>query len=194
MHSKLILANRFAKMWRKSRELAGLSQDHMAKSLGVSRKTVQNWENGTSSPSQVMGFEWFITCGLQPLPFYLEALFPELFENLSSDTSDKSVDDALRVVIKDLPDHHKRILLYLFTGNHGSSPTCVLQMIAAHLQSPLRDRLNIAESIRTNYEMAVSAGTVQHPENTQPNIQLLDAAISAARSSLKAGYSDYTTI
>ena len=79
MENDYEINDRFARIWRVSREKAGVSQDAIAKRLGVSKKTVQNWENGTSSPSQVMGFEWFNVCELQPLPFYLEALYPEYF-------------------------------------------------------------------------------------------------------------------
>ncbi len=63
---------RFAKMWRKSRNAAGKSQEFVAKSLGVNKKTVQNWEAGTSCPSQEKGFEWFQVLGIQPLPDHIQ--------------------------------------------------------------------------------------------------------------------------
>ena len=37
-------ADRFAKIWWKSRANMGVSQEYMALGLGVSRKTIQNWE------------------------------------------------------------------------------------------------------------------------------------------------------
>lgn len=191
---RLLLANRLSHMWRKSREIAGLSQDHMAKSLGVSRKTVQNWENGTSSPSQVLGFEWFSVCGLHPLPFYLEALFPEFASELSSDSSDQDVDDALKSVIKDLPSNYKRKLLYLFAGKHGSSPTFVLEMVTAHLQVPLSNRLTIAETIYSNYDLAAATGSILNEHNIQPNTTFLKRAIDHARAALKSGMDGYTGI
>lgn len=193
-NSRLILSDRLSQMWRRSREIAGLSQEHMAKSLGVSRKTIQNWENGTSSPNQVMGFEWFDICELQPLPFYLEALYPELFSDLSSATSDHDVDVALLTVIKDLPVNYKRKLLYLFAGKHGSSPTCVLDMVTAHLQVPLSNRLTIAETIYSNYDLAAATGSIRNANNVQPNISFLKRAIDHARIALKHGKDDYTGI
>ncbi|MCQ2509854.1 MAG: helix-turn-helix transcriptional regulator [Lachnospiraceae bacterium] len=193
-NSRLILSDRLSQMWRRSREIAGLSQDHMAKSLGVSRKTVQNWENGTSSPSQVMGFEWFNVCELQPLPFYLEALYPEFFSELSSSTSDQQVDEALKVVISTLPINYKRKLLYLFAGKHGSSPTCILEMVTAHLQVPLANRLTIAETIYSNYDLAAATGSILNEKNIQPNTTFLKRAIDHARTALKQGKDDYTGI
>lgn len=93
------LVERIAKIWHLSRIRAGKSQEYMAKALGVSKKTVQNWEAGTSSPSQATGFEWFKVLDIQPLPYYLCILYPDKFEDLSSHCSDKEVDEALFCLI-----------------------------------------------------------------------------------------------
>lgn len=42
--SRIERVKRFAKIWWKSRADAGKSQEFMALSLGVSKKTIQNWE------------------------------------------------------------------------------------------------------------------------------------------------------
>ena len=39
------IADRFGMMWKKSRCNAGVSQEYMAKALGVSKKTIQNYDN-----------------------------------------------------------------------------------------------------------------------------------------------------
>ena len=41
----------FAKIWADSRVDAGKTQDYMAKGLGVSKKTIQNWENDVRKPA-----------------------------------------------------------------------------------------------------------------------------------------------
>ena len=61
---------RFAEIWWKSRADAGMTQERLAVELGVSRKTIQNWESGATSPSLYQGTEWFRALGLNPLPYY----------------------------------------------------------------------------------------------------------------------------
>ena len=79
---RIDISEKFASMWRKSREDAGKSQDFMAKAMRVSKRTIQNWEAGISCPSQSAGLEWFQILGLAPLPYYLELLYPEHTKNL----------------------------------------------------------------------------------------------------------------
>lgn len=188
------ISERFAHMWKHSREITGKSQDYMAKALGVSKKTVQNWEMGTSCPSQLKGFEWFDALGLNPLPFYLRLLHPDKFTGLQSDHSEKRTEDALIQIIKDLPPDSKRKLLYLLCGDHGSSVVGMLELINAHLQSPLRDRLNIAQSVAINYEIAVASGKIRKPEQIQPDMEVLDDAIRKGKAAVISGRENYITI
>lgn len=186
---RIDIAERFAHMWKQSREDAGKSQEYMAKALRVSRKTVQNWETGVSSPSQTAAFEWFEALGIAPMPYYLEILYPGMTHG-----SDADVTEALSMIISGLTPELQKKLLYILAGGHGSSVAAVIDMITAHLQSPLRDRLNIAQSIYTNYEMADAAGAVRQPDEAQPNMELLNNAIQAGKAAVKDGRFDYTLI
>lgn len=187
------VAEKFAKLWRTSRENAEKSQDYMAKALGVSKKTVQNWENGTASPSQRIGFLWFKVLGVQPLPYFLKLLYPE-FEELESNEDENAINMALMALLKDMPLHSKKELLYMIDGEHGSSAPALLEMVTAHLQTPMRDRLNIAQSILTNYDIAAATGRIRHPDQIQPNIGILREAVTEAEKSIKTGKESYTII
>ena len=182
-------ADRFGQMWRTSREDAGKSQDYMAKALGVSKKTVQNWENGTSAPNQLKGFEWFHVLGLQPLPYYLRVLFPEQFKDIQDD---KNVESALIACIKSASPEFKRKLLYMLAGKHGSSPIGIVELITAHLHTPLRNRLNIAENVKTNYEIAERKNELILPEHVPANINALSKAIVAAKESIIRAENSYS--
>lgn len=192
--SRIDTAEAFAAMWRRSRELAGRSQEYMAKSLGVSKKTVQNWEDGTSCPSQAVGFEWFQVLGLQPMPFYLNILYPQLFTNLIHSNDDDLIEEALTKIIKDLPTSSKKELLFLLCGDHGSSVIGMLEMITAHLQSPLRDRVSVAQSICTNYEIASASGKIRQPQHQQPNMYVLSDSMARAKKAVIDGKETYTTM
>lgn len=182
---------RFAEIWRASRQDAGVSQDYVAKKLGVSKKTVQNWEQGLSTPSQLMAFEWFKAIDRQPLPYYLGLLYPE-FERLSPRSDDDQIDQALSVLIHGLPSYAKRELLYCAYGNHGSSSLCVLEMLTAYLHTPLRQRLNIAQAVATNYDICLANGDIINAEHVLPHTDILKSAIGSGRQSIMQGKKTYT--
>lgn len=188
--NRIEAADGLSEMWKQSREDGGKSQEYMSKALGVSKKTVQNWEAGTSSPSQLMGFMWFKVLGIPPLPYYLELLYPE-FKRV--DTDDEVL-SALFALIRDMPLSAKKELLYMLGGVHGSSAPALLEMVTAHLQTPMRDRLNIAQSILTNYDIAQATGRIRHPGQIQPNIELLRRAVTEAEQTIKHGKESYTII
>ena len=93
----------------------------MALGLGVSKKTVQNWEKGISTPDLFQGSEWFRILGLNPLPYYLAFLYPDLFGDISPSKSDEELDLALHRLIDQATPMEKRQLLFLMAGKHGSS-------------------------------------------------------------------------
>lgn len=190
MINRYDISEKFASMWRKSRTSQNKSQEYMARALGVSKATVQHWEDGTSCPSQKVGMEWFSALGVNPLPYYLDILYPE-FETLSYNSDDKQIEDALIAFIKSLPASSKRKLLYCAYGKHGASPICALEMITAHLHTPLHMRLNVAQNISSNYQLAKFKKTLICSEQIQPDIQILDSAIAGGREAVfadKIGY------
>lgn len=187
------IAERFADMWRTSRAIAGKSQDYMAKALGVSKKTIQNWEDGTSSPSQIKGLEWFQVLGLQPLPFYLRVIHPEQFGGLTPNSADEEIEEALFTCLHEFTPDFRRKLLFVLLGDHGSSPIAVMDMIAAHLHTPLRDRLNVAESIRTNYQIAEANKTLVCPTHVPSDIQSLSYAIDCAKAAIITSQTRYAS-
>ena len=186
------ITDRFAKIWRVSRAQAGVSQDVIAKRLGVSKKTVQNWESGASCPSQVMGFRWFEELGIQPMPYYLSVLYPG-FGDVPAEPADKEVDVYLQKLLADLPARTQRQILYMLSGYHGSSVVGVMEMITAHLQTPLRDRVNVAQSIATNYDIAEANGRIRCPRHIQPNMELFEDMLVKGKEAVLSGKEEYTT-
>lgn len=185
------VVDRFAAMWQKSRTDAGKSQEFIAKALGVSKSTVQNWEQGLSCPNQRQGFEWFKALGLPPMPYYLSLLYPE-FESDLSVMNDEQVDAALLALMKDLPTEVKKKILYIALGNHGSSPLGVLELMVAHLQLPLQARVSSAVALRTNYEVAEACHALVGTDEITPNIEVIEKAYAAAKKAVKERKTSYT--
>ena len=148
---------RFARIWASSRSDAGKTQEFMANGLGVSRKTIQNWENGVTAPDLFMGSEWFHILGRNPLPYYLSFLFPDLFSSISPEDNDETIDEALMFLMKNMNGTEKRELLYLMAGQHGSPWYSLLQLFTAHCHTSLRARVAAARLILDSYELEEAA-------------------------------------
>ena len=111
---------RFAQIWSLSRADTGKTQEYMANGLGVSKKTIQNWEKGASAPDLFEGSEWFRVLGINPLPYYLAFLYPWMFDGIKPDDNDEEIEQALLFLVKNMTQVEKRQLLYLMAGRHGS--------------------------------------------------------------------------
>lgn len=187
-------AKRFSKIWWRSRADAGVSQEYVAIGVGVSRKTVQNWEKGISSPDLFQASEWFNVLGLNPLPYFLDFIFPQDVDGIKGNDEDKRIDEALKQLIEQLPAAGKRQLLYMLYGNHGSSPNAVLNLMNAHLQAPLKDRIVHATMIVENYELEKMLGNLVCPSNIQPDIKMLRTSMENARTTVEKHRSGYHMI
>ena len=187
-------AKRFSKIWWRSRADAGVSQEYVAIGVGVSRKTVQNWEKGISSPDLFQASEWFNVLGLNPLPYFLDFIFPQDVDGIKGNDEDKRIDEALKQLIEQLPAAGKRQLLYMLYGNHGSSPKAVLNLMNAHLQAPLKDRIVHAAMIVENYELEKMLGNLVCPSNIQPDIKMLRTSMENARTTVEKHRSGYHMI
>lgn len=160
-----------------ARNISGKSQEYIALELGVARKTVQNWEKGISEPSVGQAIDWFRLLGVSPLPYFLQIVHEDA-EGLNSKNFDAKGREALLKFVSELPEESLRQLLYLFYGTHGSSPRAVLNMVTAHLQTPLEDRVTSSTLILKSYELAKKRGRVTEKEHVQPNLELLRTAIN----------------
>lgn len=161
---------------REARNISGKSQEYMAYELGVARKTVQNWEKGSSEPSIGQAIAWFKALNISPLPYLFQFVHTDL-EHVSSASERNQLKAALVKLMQELPEEGIRQLLYLFYGKHGSSPRAVLNMVIAHLQTPMRDRVLQGTVIVKNYELASKKGCLTDKEHVQPNVELLHRAI-----------------
>ena len=176
------IEEKLATMWQKSREDAGKSQQYVASKLGVSKKTIQNWESGYSSPSIAMGMKWFKALGLQPMPYYLEALYPADYK--STDLSDEEVNDMLITFIKTMRPSDKRKLLFVIYGEHGSSFNELIEMLVAHFHTPDSYRIVIAQNILTHYLLAEAENKLVSTDKVMPDIGIFKRAILNKRNKI----------
>lgn len=184
----------YALVHAQARVKAHKSQDFMAAELHVSRKTVQNWERGISVPDIFQSSEWFRVLNTNPFPYYLKILYSTEFVDLNLNTKDEKVEEMFDRLVKTLPVKVKRQLLYMFYGEHGSSPNAVLQLILAHLHLPMRDRIIPATTVLTMYELEKDLDNLVCPNNIQPDIDILENAIKKGNESARNQENKYGVI
>ena len=133
---------RFSKIWWQSRADSQKSQEYMALSLGVSKKTIQNWEKGVSAPDLFQGCEWFRVLGLNPMPYYLAFLFPDIFGTPHAFENDRNIEQALSLLIEQSSSMEKRQLLFLMTARQFLAfPPADVHRALPHLHAGQSDRL-----------------------------------------------------
>lgn len=192
--SRIQKMQRFSRIWCKSRADAGKSQEYMAMGLGVSKKTIQNWEKGVSSPNLFQSAEWFELLGLNPLTYYLAFIYPWLFDTLSTESDDQNIEEILVTLIKDSTPKEKRELLYLMIGDHGSSWYSLLQMFTAHCHTTMKSRVAASRIILENFEMEKELGLLVCKENVMPDMQMLKYSISQGKNAVENNNYGYSTL
>lgn len=171
-----------AQLLIKSREDAGLSQGEVAKRMDVSKRTVQNWESCVSSPSPSMIVAWFSAIHKQLLPYLLQATYGG--ESLD-DLTDEQLDNTVFHFVKSLPRRSKEEIAYLAYGDHGTAPLAFFELAMAYVQTSLRDRVMAAQLIKANYELSKAFDTVSDPNQIQPDLDVIDEFIDAAKKTIK---------
>ena len=152
------------------------SQEHMAFELGVARKTIQNWENDVTSPSIDQAIKYYKTLGLSPVPYLFRYVFPDI-----SKEDDNSKREELKMLVDNLPIEGVEQLNNLLNGEHGSSPRAILNLVSAHLETPMKDRITNASLIIKNYDLAYKKNNVLN--NVKVDKELLNRALEEAEQS-----------
>lgn len=181
---------RFAKIWWDSRAHSGKSQEYMALGLGVSKKTIQNWERGISAPDLYQGIAWFELLGQNPVPYYLTYLYPQM--SGKSRKEQQPEEKAVRIyrqLFEDMPMLEKQQLLYLMSGDHECSWHELLQILMALCAMCQHTRLALITTIKEMYEMDKTMMLLSGPERLRPDMQLIDNAIRDGQKEVKRGES-----
>lgn len=186
-------ARKFSDIFLRSRYDAGKTQAYMAKAMDVSIKTVQNWESGITCPSQTQTFDWFVKLGVQPLPYYLDYLYPDL-KKMSADSPVEDIDKALCEVIEQLSLPMKQRLLYILSGKHGSSVAALLELTAVYLALPLHGRIVVTDIVLSKFKLDGMSNDLHTADTMPPDIDLIEKAVERATSAMLDGKDNYTAL
>lgn len=181
---------RFAEILLRTRYQGKLTQTEMADIMNVSKRTVENWENGKSIPNFLQCVDWFEASGVNPFSTMIRYFYPDEM-TVQGSSSDDEIDAALRKTLALMSHDDKRALLFMIYGDHGSSAKAVLQLVLAHLHTPLKDRIANAVLVAQMYSMEKRLNNLICKNNIMPNDEILYNAIDEATKATIAGKYGY---
>lgn len=190
MDSRAERVKNFAKIFSESRYHAGVSQEYMAAELGVSRKTIQNWENGISFPNFFQQTEWFRALKLNQTPYLFKYLNSDLRKDTNASKEEK-LEESFEKIMGELTVSQKRCIIYLLTGTYQGDPYALIQLFVAHAHLPMQYRFSIANQICETYKLCEQANMLRDTEYVLPDIEILEKAITAGREAAIKGEHGY---
>ena len=184
---------RFAQMHLNARTQAGVSQEYMAMELGVSKATIKNWEKGISEPTFFESIEWFRVLGKNPFACYLS--FLSLYKTeLVSVEKEEAVSKAFIELANELPVEAKHAILFLFYGEHGSSPFAVVQLFVAYLHTALKARLSSGITLTYIYELEYELKNIVCKDECLPDIAAMREEVLLSKAFVLRNEYGYTII
>lgn len=173
-----------------ARENSGKSQQFMAKHIGKSVGTIQNWEYGVSTPTVVEFLLWFDLTGKNPLNALLECVHPYIYADSKEDIHNE-IEHITHYLNSVACDAEIVKLHNCMFNNAGSSWNGQLDMLCALNRLPLNNRLIQAEQIVSQYNLAESLGSLNETK-CKPDMKNLNGAIENCRQAILAGNKEYS--
>ena len=172
----------------RSRMDAGVTQREMAKAMGKTERTIQNWESNCS-PTFLELRQWFYVLDISPWPYIRPFLYPS--EDACCSCPNTLEKRSLIQYIQTCPEDELKRFAYLIGGSHGSEWYAVLEMLFVHVCEPLPQRIISARSILLGYTLDSKSGKIRDPLRVQPDLANLNACIDRgieAAMNHKSGY------
>lgn len=180
---------RVGQMLAKARISVHMSQRECAEKIGKSLKTIQNWENGYSTPSIPECLVLFDVLHINPIPYILEVVQGKQLNHSPKTMNEKR--KALKIRIDSLTETELDDLSFLLSGKNGSSVYAMLQLFVAYSQSPLINRQMIATLVENNYRIAKEMGTLVCEGDATVDEEALHTAIIKGTESAIGHYYGY---
>lgn len=177
-------AERLGSLLRQAREKKNVSSVDMSKRMGLSRKTIDNWENAISSPDIAEMFKWFRVIDENPGPYLKEYLYPGCNDTqFSKDTLLKNLDS---LSVREL-----EIINYYIAGDHGSSTYAFLNLGLCHLLLSVGSKQLCATMERLCFLNDQARDALSDPNAPEPDLYAFSMAIHAATEAYRKNQAGY---
>lgn len=184
------LADRISYMLTRSRMVSGKTQNEVAEKIGVSTKTIKNWESGYSCPSILESFKWFEAIDSPIFP-YINYVCHASEDGFIKTNDLKSKKQRLKDIVDNSTEHEIDALLFMLEGEHGANVAGVLDGFLAYLQLPLKYRVGIMQNIGTHYLLCKADNSLSHPDKVQPNTEILHEYVKVGIKAVLQGKKTY---
>lgn len=164
----------YCKILTQSRLDAGVTQREMAKALGKTERTIQNWESNYC-PSFLELQNWFYALDTSPWPYIRALLYPDE-DSRYSGTGDLEREAVVRYV-ENCPCDILKKLAYVMGGGHGSDWYAILEILFEHVCEPLSQRIISAQAILLGYTLDAKSGKLQKENGVEVDLNNLKACI-----------------
>lgn len=181
-----------AKALEMARTKAGLSQEKLAKRLGISKPTVASRERGTSPVTLPEIFKWCVACRIPARRCMDACIYPGLLDYLQEDISTEEKRQILHAAVDEMSNYEVDGWLYLYYGDHGSDPMAVLTEVLANLHTTLANRVVVCSTIGTNYELDRANNRDPDPNGTQPHMPIMYQARDCGQKAALQGVDAYS--
>lgn len=185
------IEDRCTKVLRESFYKSGISEIDVANRVGVHVKTLRSWIEGRTFPTFPQVVRWFIALRTRMIPWIMKMPYFEDDSNIKSKITEEELESGLIDFLHSLTPAQKERLYFIFCSEHGSAPEGLLEMVDAHLHTPLRDRYKIASSILLNYQMALANKEAVCTGEADPNIEILSDSINKGKEAIINGQNGY---
>lgn len=116
----------FATRLKQARENAGLTQLELAKKLGVTKSAIGNYENGVSSPKDVVLLKIFDVLGVEPNFLFQDSFNPTASENDGLSETEHYLVDTFRSLDSRGQSAVLNTLEHEYAALHGEGPSDTL--------------------------------------------------------------------
>ena len=167
---------------------AGVSRKDLAKALGKTERTIQNWENGFD-PSFIDICMWFNAIRQSAWKYLQCAIYDHdvHFQDDYAETCRKKLIDYFLMA----PADEVRKVSYLIIGEHGSNWLAMLEAMFEHTCSPLAQRVISARSVLVGYCIEQMRTEIVGINNILPDIDNLERCIRLGTEAAKSGKEAY---
>lgn len=138
---------RVAKVLEIARAKSGLSQERLARKMGVSKTTIANREQGVVPTTLDELIRWCVCCGVAAKRYTDACVHPGLLERLTDSPTDAEKRQVLHQLVDEMSPYEVDAWCYLYYGDHGSDPVGVITEMLANLHTLLRDRVVIVNMV-----------------------------------------------
>ena len=168
---------------------ANVSRKDLAKALGKTERTIQNWEDGFN-PSFLDICRWFHAIKKSAWT-YIQCSIYGHDVHYRDDLTDLCREELIRY-FSAAGSSEVRKLSYLIMGQHGSNWLAMLEALFEHVCTPLAHRVISAYSILISYSIDAEHTEIVEPGNIMPDTDNIRRCIELGTAAAKAGKHSYT--